>query len=741
MNLLIKNTQRLRLVFLMFLSCLLFGAIIARLYYLQITRHEHYVYAADRQQHKKVKLSPRRGDILDRNGVILATSHDSDTIVFDTRKVFREQVERKRRKDRERDASGKLLPLPEPKILPTPEGLVQELADTLKLETDRVQMWFDKPERRIVYRNAPSTVSLRLQMLEQNYRMPEGMLIYEKTSKREYPKGPLASHVLGFTAPDDNGDNLGNAGVELQYNELIKGESRELSVPVGSGLRRASLEPIPDEAIAATYGQTLVLTIDQQIQNFAEATLRRHVGKWQAAGGVALVMDVRTGEMLAMANCPDFNPNQFSRASAAQRRNAALTDPIEPGSVMKIFTSALLLDNNLVGLDEIIDCKGGRATVGGRLLKDSHPMGAEPFTKCFAESSNIAFGMLGARLEPNLYYQGLLRCGFGARSGIDLPGEGTGILRDVNKWSGLMSRTSLAIGYEASLTPMQVISAVGGVGNGGMRMRPHLLREVRSPQGDLVKRIEPEMVDRICSPQTAASLLDLMGGVVTEGTGGKAKVPGYGTGGKTGTTRKSHLKDERRYIASFAGLIPIENPRVAIYVYIDEPQGAMYGGQIAGPIFSEIAASTMHVLGVPPDNREEWLAAQAVGHALEFDAETSATQLAGDPNSADPQAAAVSLEASPEQAMAAVAPSFETAIETAPIDDGGEVVRMPDFKGMTMIEAWDELARNNLQARMLGSGVLSSQTPPPGARISTNATATLVFTLPSQADGQQVSLK
>jgi cell division protein FtsI/penicillin-binding protein 2 len=746
MNLLIKNTQRLRLVFLMFLSCLLFGGIIARLYYLQVTRHDHFVSLANRQQYKRIRLLPQRAPILDRNDVILASSHESNTVVLNTTVAYTLPPPKKRR----RDENGKAI-VEQPKVIPVPPELIVDIAEVLKVPRDRVQRWFDEPFRRQVALNVSKDIVMRLQMLETKHNVAPNILVYERTSNREYPHGTLASHLIGYTTRDEYGsDNVGLGGVELQYNELLKGEYRRPKTRARSDIQRTSLDPLPEEELEATHGETLVLSIDQQIQSHTEAALRKQVGRQQARGGVAMVMDVKTGEILAMASCPDFDPNNFKTASDTQRRNAMLTDPIEPGSVMKIFTTAILLDNNLVNLEEMIDCAGGRTVIGGRKLSDSHKMGVEPFWKCFAESSNIAMAKLSYRIEPKLYYQSLLRCGFGARTGIDLPGEGSGILHHVDRWNPVMSRVSLAMGYEVSLTPMQVITALAAVGNKGVRLRPHVLREVRSPKGDLIRRNEPEVIDRLCSEQTAQRLLGLMERVVSEGTGDLAKVPGYLAGGKTGTTRKSHMVGEKRFIASFAGLVPIRDPRVAIYVFIDEPQGELFfGGKLAAPVFSEIAGHTMQILGVMPDNREEWLIAQQAQRALRADQLASATQtLSADADAAaegdfvaEGEAAAAGLAAAvdtiaagADQTLAAVAPNFETAVLQATADDPG-AMRMPDFAGMTMNEAWETLAHNGLQSpRLFGTGVLTSQSPKPGVWVTPQSAVTLVFTPRSQVE-------
>ena len=503
------KTHRLRVLFLLVASMATFTVIEARLFYVQILRGEHYRELARNQQIKTEMLMPRRGDIVDRNGQVLATSYLRDTIYLDVIQL------RKPERDTARELAQWLAPeqddpaalaahirqcfsRPEREVLanPTPpelrprlerlertcglpEGalvvdecvsvdgqpiaerdrrLVKEMARILRRPEPIYRRLMQRQRRHRLIAKAPEAIRQAFTMLEHELNLNGNVIVYENHSKRAYPNDSLAGHVLGFTTIDEYGDNKGLAGLELAFDDWLKGNYTRQRVPVNS--LRQGLAPLADETVEATYGHDLVLTIDRQIQMFTERALRRQVGQTQARAGAAVVMDVKTGAILALANCPDFDPNQFARSRAAQRRNRALTDPIEIGSVMKIITTALLLDQGLLSPDEQVDCQEGYAVFGRRVIKDAHPLGVVPFREAFAESSNIAMATLGLRLEPTVYFKGLRRFGLGQPTGVDLPGESGGILHPLQQWTG-MSRTSLPIGYEAALTPLQVVAAVG----------------------------------------------------------------------------------------------------------------------------------------------------------------------------------------------------------------------------------------------------------------------------------------
>ena len=685
----LMKTYRIRLLLLVFMTLFVFGTIGARLYYLQVRRYQNYAKKARLQQNKSVRLIPRRGDILDRNGVTLATSYLTDNIVLNTDQV------------------------------PDPDAkMIRELADLLHRPEDVILKYFNDPGRHILERKADEELVKAITVLMERYQLPPEAFVFEKSSKRVYPKASLACHVLGFTKIDDAGDNIGEAGIELKFDPWLKGTYQDTKIAVTSGQR--GLEPLADEAIEATFGNNVVLTLDEKIQSFTAQALNRRCGEMQAKGGIAIVMDVKSGEILALASCPDFDLNAFTKAEPTQLKNRLLTDPIEIGSVMKIITTTLLIDRGLVKPDEMIDCRGGYWAMPGRHLRDAHKMGVVPFYMAFAESSNIGLVTVGLRLEPSTYYEGLVRFGLGQPSGIDLPGEGTGILRPLEKWTYL-TRSSLPMGYETSLTAIQVIAALGAVGNGGWRIRPHLVREIRTAKGKVIKTFDPEPLERVASPETCKTVCDLMEGVITMGTGRDAKIPGFRIGGKTGTTVKGDPRatTNKKFVSSFAALMPIQNPRIAIYVYVDEPStGLFYGAAVAAPVFREIAVKIAHILDIQPDD------------PVAFE---QAEKLVAQPAPPGQSAAGADLTSDTLLATPTV-DEVEPALPplAADIAPPPDAKRMPNCQGMTMPEAWVALAKEGIKPEMRGSGVVVRQEPAAGAAMTTTQTATMIFALPSE---------
>lgn len=692
------KTYRIRLFLLCFLTLMMFGIILIRLYYLQIICHTSYEKLARQQQNMQVQLIPRRGDITDCKGIILATSHMSYNIILDTSK-FKEAP---------------------------PAAMVHDLAQTLERSDAWLLEFFKRPRRHILVRKAPDELSKKIEksivLYQRDYDIPPEALILEQNSERENPNNNLACHIIGYTNIDGMGDNIGKTGVEAKYNEFLKGALTRQAVPVNQ--LRKELAPLKEETIEATYGKNVVLTIDQRIQMFTEKALQAQVGNYQALGGIAIVLDVTNGEILALASCPDFDLNKYNKSDPAQLRNRTLTDPIEIGSVMKILTATLLLDKGLLSPDEEINCQHMHGIVDGRKFTDTHDLGFVPFRQAFAASSNIALATVGLRLEPATYYDGLFNFGLGQQTGVDLPGEGCGILYPLERWTR-QSRTSLPIGYECSMTAMEVISALGAIGNDGLRLRPHLVKEVRTRKGELVKRFDQEPpLSRVASPKTCRTVRELMAGVMEMpmGTGFKLpKLPGYRIGGKTGTSVKTPPGvTPKKYIASFAGILPIDKPRLAIYVYVDEPRGEeFYGGTVAAPVFRQIALQATHILGIPPDDPaaypllEKELAGGLTSRTLAMTSQTLPMDFV-EPDNQPLPADAVAELASPEDNL---------------------LPRMPDCMGKTIPEAWKTLSDAGITSgvRTLGSGLVVRQEPSPDAPIRPNRGVTLIFALPSES--------
>jgi cell division protein FtsI (penicillin-binding protein 3) len=658
------------------------AGIVARLYHIQFTRASHYWEHAKARQEYTIKKVPSRGKIFDRSNQELASTEIVPSIYV---------------------APSRIAPN-------LKRDLAHELAAELGLDFDTVyaRLTRSSGDQVLKRRVAPETVDrvlLLAHMFRQRYSdkhttltvAPNAFYVQEE-NKRIYPRKDFACHIIGYTRLDNTGDNLGVAGVEKSCDEELRGK-----MGVERALRTANgipLEPIDPEVLSSTYGNSVVLTIDARIQLATENALRKQVISSSADAGVAIVYGVKTGEVLAMASVPSFSLDDVAHAAPVAMRNRAIADAIEPGSVMKIFTYASLLEEDKIqSFKEIVDCSGGRWTVAGRTVVDSHALGAVPIVTAFAESSNVAAAKLATmRLQPARFYKHLLDFGFGEKTGIDLPGEAPGLLRHVKDWTA-QSVASLAYGYELQVTAVQVVAAASAIVNEGIYMKPHVVKEIRNYRGETVRQVLPERLRRVCSATTSHRMRELMDAVVREGTGKPAAVPGYHVGGKTGTTIKLDPETKRysrgSYIGSFCGVAPLDDPEICVYIWIDNPRGgAYYGGQVAAPVFKEIAQTALKVLNIPPSEGSEVPPA--------------------------PSSFNVALRDSRELPAAGL-------LEPAPQDDPVAPGCMPDLRGLTMREAHERLAALELPFEVRGSGVVIDQTPKPYETIDPKETVQLVF--------------
>lgn len=423
-----------------------------------------------------------------------------------------------------------------------------------------------------------------------------GML---KESKRYYPKRDIASKIIGYCGMD----NQGLYGIEQAYNKVMRPVSSRHIV-----LKDALGRPVsmPDDlGVAGKSGPVdLELTIDERIQYITENALEKQTVKTGAKSGVALVMDPHTGEILAMAEYPQFNPNQRFNFSAQAVRPRAVEDAVEPGSTFKLFVAAAALEEKLIKPDDMLDCENGQYKIGGREFKEAHrnKYGKLSVGDVIAKSSNIGAIKMGEKLGPKKLHSHLTKFGFGRKTGIDLPGESSGLLRPVQDWSAT-SLPAISFGQEVSVTPMQLGAALSSIANGGFLIRPHFVKAYMR-NGETLKTVEPETMGRPISRVTAELLKEMMKGVTMEGgTGMKAAIPGFVVAGKTGTAQKmdpaTRTYSPDRHLASFAGFFPADAPRLVIVVMIDEPKGVEWGGAVAGPVFSEIGMKAARVLRIP----------------------------------------------------------------------------------------------------------------------------------------------
>ena len=630
------------------------AAIEARLVYLQVDQHADLTARAERQQLRTVETTARRGDILDRSGRVLAYSVEADSIYAVPTEIS--------------DPAA------------AAAALCTALTDCGPGERQRLRERFTRDRafayvrRQVSPDHARRVVALDL----------EGVG-FMKENRRLYPNRELAAQILGYVGID----NTGLRGIEAAYNTVVSGRPGAVLIQIDARRRAFSRVERPP-----TTGATLELTIDEYLQHIAERELRAGVEENAAAGGTAVVMDPRTGEILALASWPTFNPNAYRDASPEAQRNRATQDIYEPGSTFKIVTAAAALEEKVVEPDDPIDVSAGQIRFGRRVIHDDHRSGILSFTDVIVHSSNVGAIKVGLELGPERLGRYVTRFGFGARSSRDFPGESGGIVWDSSKLddSGL---ASVSMGYQVGVTPMQMAAAVSAIANGGELLTPRVVGAVIA---DGVRTAtERTVVRRVVSRGTAAVVTGMMEQVVERGTGARAKVPGFSTAGKTGTAQKvvdgRYSKSE--YNASFVGFVPSRQPRFTIVVVIDSPHGKnlYYGSGVAGPIFRRIADAALRHYGVAPTF-----------------------------NSAPPVLVA-RAEAPRERPVSG--PADFPAIVTVSGRAVGSAAVFPDLRGLGAREALRVLAGLGVTPRIHGAGVVVEQDPAAGSSVESGEVATL----------------
>jgi cell division protein FtsI (penicillin-binding protein 3) len=631
------------------------AAIEARLVYLQVLRHDDLLSRAERQQMRTVAAPAKRGEILDRAGRVLAYSVDAESIYAVPTDIG----------DPDNAAAS----------------LCRALGDCAAKErqalADRI-----RKGRSFVYvrRQASPDQARRVAELQL-----EGVG-FMKENRRFYPNKDLAAHLLGYVGLD----NSGLGGIEAAYDTLIKG--RAGTVLIQTDARRHAFsrtEKLP------TAGASLELTIDQYLQHIAERELRAGVEWAGAAGGSAVVMDPMSGEILALANYPTFNPNAYREYHAEQRRNRAIQDLYEPGSTFKIVTASAALEGKLFTPETPIETSPGRIRFGSRVVDEDkgHNYGLLTFTKVIVKSSNVGAIKIGLRVGPERLSEYVKRFGFGRPASPDFRGESPGIVWSSSKLND-SALASVSMGYQVGVTPLQMAVAFSAVANGGELLQPRVVRAViRNGQRVPVPR---KVLGRAVKPETAAEMTAIMEEVVTDGTGKTAQIAGYGVAGKTGTAQKvvNGRYSNSDYNVSFAGFLPSRTPKYTIVVVVDSPHKvAPYGSTVAAPIFQRIADAALRQAGVPPSVN------------------------------APPPLLVARRDDEGEQPTSG--PDDLPAIVTLAGDSQGSASLFPDLRGLGARDALRSLARLGLTARLRGDGIVVQQQPSPGGVIERGTQATL----------------
>lgn len=669
-----------------------FALVAARSAQLALAPDPRLARLGERQYSSPVELAPKRGRVYDRRGNVLAQSVEVESLYAEPRR-FQQLPPEKRRTGIVRLA----------KALGLSERHVAE-----RLDSSRGFVWLS---RRVEPAVARAVAALDLEGI--------GSV---KESKRFYPNVELAGHVLGFSGVDSEGLE----GLEREYDGVLKSQAMRFERPRDA--RGRGYLP-GDGLFVATEdsGQELVLTIDQQIQYLAEAALRKGVLNSKARAGFVIVQDPRTGEILAMAGQPTYNPNAFGKHRPDEWRNRAVTDVFEPGSTIKPLLIAAALEAGAVKPNDIFFCENGSLDVADVTIRDSKRdgWGWLDIPKILAVSSNIGMIKIGRLLGKDAYYDALYSFGFGAKTRIDLPGEAVGLIPSRKRWSSV-TLASASFGHNIGVTGLQLTSAISALANGGTLMRPYVVRRLMGPGGEVIHDVAPVEVRQSVSPAVAAKVTAMMEKVVSpEGTGVRAAIPDYRVAGKTGTTQKvdpisGGYGDER--IASFVGFVPASKPRLTILVMVDEPKTSVYGGVIAAPIFREIAEGSLRYLTVPPDGTGREVAA---GGGLEHEGAAPVVVAEGSLASR----VLPSQKAELDRKLAAVKKlaAERAATASARIAEDAPEGTVPDFAGLSIRGALRVAEPRRLELDVQGSGRALRQEPEPGTKAEPGAKVKVWF--------------
>ncbi|HYL15512.1 MAG TPA: penicillin-binding transpeptidase domain-containing protein [Terriglobales bacterium] len=706
-----RNSAQLRLYLLGAILLFWFGVICLRLVYLQIFEYGEFEQRAQHQQQRTIEISPRRGIIYDRAGRELAMSINVD--------------------------SGFAVPTEIPDL-----GQTISLITRITKEDPREVLAKCKASHSFcwVARKADAETAERIKALNLKG------IYFQKESKRFYPKRELAAQVLGYVGMDDEG----LSGIEREYDEQLRGKPGRMLIQVDArrkNFNRVEKQPDP--------GENVILTIDEKIQYIAERELETAMNESHAISGTAIVANPHSGEILALANRPTFNPNLSRRITPEVLKDHAVSDVYEPGSTFKIVTISAALQERITNPNEIFDCQMGSIVVNGMRIRDHKPFGLLPVSDILAKSSDVGAIKIALRLGEERFYKYIRGFGFGQQTGIELPGETRGLARPLNRWSKV-SIGAISMGQEIGITPVQLTAMVSTIANDGVWMAPRIVAATTEPRGTpQTVLFQPGAQHRVLSPLVAAEMRQMMQGVVLHGTGRKAILEGYSSAGKTGTAQKvdpgTRSYSRTNYVASFVGFAPVNNPAIVVAVILDSPKGLHQGGQVSAPVFQRITQQVLGYLNVPhdvelPANRQLLLASRKVkpedleesspdhlGSALEVadsnPAELSVPPPATKPSPAraedrvqpaalrEPVDAPVLSKSVPKPIAAAPSPQLPaTGTVVLDVEPGGIVV--PSFIGKSFRGAIEAAEECGLELEAVGSGIAHDQSPAAGSHVT-----------------------
>ena len=535
-----------------------------RLFDLHVLQHKELSALAQANREQVVHQQGRRGAILDANGNLLANSLSVRIVTADA-------------------------------TLTTPQAasIAEKLAPLLKMDAESLT---EKLSSQSHYVRLNPRAKLDEDAVQKIRAMKLKGISFEDQFVRSYPNGPLGSHVIGFV----NSEHKGVQGIEASMDDYLEGQAGYEIIE--HDRKGHEIRALRNEELGPHDGFNVVLTVDQVIQHVAEQELDKAMIEFKPQAGVIIITRPKTGEILAMSSRPTFDPTNMDAASADARRNRCISDVAEPGSTFKIVVCSGALNEGIVSLDDQFDCENGAFMYAGRILHDAHPYGVLSVEGILFHSSNIGAAKVGLRMGPARLAEYIRRYGFGHKTDIALPGEVSGIAHPLARWNNL-SITRIPMGHEVAVTPIQMLMALNTIANGGMRMKPMIVKSILNQDGTPVLQYEPQQVGAVVSPRTCMLMTTALRKVVgPDGTAPKAGVPGFDVAGKTGTAQKvENGQYVRKYYSSFIGYFPASDPQISILVSLDDPSGgAFYGGSVAGPVFREVAEKVAEYLGIEP---------------------------------------------------------------------------------------------------------------------------------------------
>ncbi len=530
---------------------LIFVALVAKLFTIQVAKHEYYSLVAERQQNKPLTVKAERGLIKDVNGEVLSFTSDNISFFADTRMMNAKRI------------------------------------DSISSALSRV---FNKPEKyyKKIIEEGDGNVCLEKKVpmekaLELKKTVIEGLYQQEDFS-RIYPYGNLASHILGFV----NRDMVGVEGIEKIYQEKLAGNDGYYNFERDVLGRIISVDE--NLSRAAVPGDQIILTINKTYQKILEEELAKGMQKFGGESAVGIIMNPNTGEIYSLANSPDFDPANYENSTAEARKDRAITDTFEPGSTMKSISLSILLDQNLVNEDEVVDVENGKYLIKNTPILDSHPNSLLTVRGVLEQSSNVGMAKLSARISDDVFYKYLRDFGFSNSTQIELPSESAGSLKKPSAFSGL-TKPFLSFGYEISLTPLQLITAYCALINGGTLVQPYIVKKITDNTGKELEETQPRKIRTVISKSTSDRIKNLMIGVVENGTGTAARLQNVLVGGKTGTAQRlvNNSYSSAHHNSSFIGFFPADNPKIVCLILINSPRVGEYGGLVAAPVFHDVA--------------------------------------------------------------------------------------------------------------------------------------------------------